>query len=224
MINHDQSLQTNTTMPLIAQDSPATKEFKQVPPGSHLGVCYQVIDLGTHQTDFKNEKTGETIIQHKIHIDWELPDEKLDDGAPMKIGKDYTLSLNEKSNLYTDLVGWRGREFSTAELAGFNLENILSKSCLLQVISRQSKKGKDYSFVQSIGQLPKGMKAVKPTNPTLLFSLDMGIDSEEFKLVPEWLQKQIKECQELNAKPEAKAPAKIAALPDPAPEDDDVPF
>ena len=124
-------------MPLIAKDSGESIEYKQVPAGSHLGVCIQVIDLGTHVTPFKNKKTGEPIIQHQIHVRWETPDELNDAGEPLQLGKDYTLSLNEKSNLYADLVGWRGREFSQEELGGFDLENILGKSCLLQVISKE---------------------------------------------------------------------------------------
>ena len=67
------------------------------------------------------------------------------------------------------------------------------------------------------------MKAQKPSVEPLMFSLDMGVDCEEFKQVPEWQQKLVKECHELNSAPQVVIPTKPAA---PAPEvaEDDIPF
>ena len=71
-----------------------------IPSGNYVARCYQMIEIGT-----VNEVIQGTQKQlHKVRIGWELPTElkvfKEENGEqPLVISKDYTLSLNEKSNL-----------------------------------------------------------------------------------------------------------------------------
>src|SRR6185369_10438591 len=72
--------------------APTESNFTPVPAGTHLGICYRVIDLGTQSTNFN----GETKLAHKVLVSWEIPDEKMDDGRPFTISQSYTWSMHEK--------------------------------------------------------------------------------------------------------------------------------
>ena len=82
--------------------------FTPVPAGSHLAVCYRIIDLGTQKVVFQNENK----FLRKVMVSWELPDEKMDDGRPFVISKRYTWSMHEKATLRKHLEAWRGKGFS----------------------------------------------------------------------------------------------------------------
>ena len=82
----------------------------------------------------------------KGQINFELPnltkEFKPGEGQkPFSIGKEYTLSLSSKSNLYKDLVSWRGKPFTEEELEGFDLSKLLGKPCQIQIIHKQGKMG-----------------------------------------------------------------------------------
>ena len=114
-------------MSLIVSES-SGKDFAPINEGTFVAVCYGVIDLGKQY----NEKFGKST--DKVLIMWELPEE-MEEGQelPRTFSQRYTASLNAKSKLRKDLVAWRGREFTDAELAEFNLANILGVPCQLQM-------------------------------------------------------------------------------------------
>ena len=83
-------------------ESNQERQFKNVPAGSHLGRCYRIVDLGSQKVEYM----GETKVQRKIMLSWELfgqddegADLVTDDGKPMAIFKNYTLSWSENANL-----------------------------------------------------------------------------------------------------------------------------
>jgi len=75
--------------------------------------------------------------------------------------------LSEKANLRKDLENWRGKGFTEAELAGFDVESIRGANCLLTITETESGKRK----VSGVTALPKGMQPIKPyhTSPTSKF-------------------------------------------------------
>lgn len=204
-------------MSLVAKAKSDNKEFKLPPAGTHVARCVQIVDLG-HQ---KGEWQGKPKETHKVRLAWELPTEKDTfrpevGPEPFIIGKDFTVSLDEKANLRKSLEAWRGRPFTEAELGGFHIANLKGAPCLLNV-QHVAKDGKTYANIASIMALPKGMPVPDQINKTLHFELEMGRNSDAFKALPEWLQKKIGECVEW-----AGAPAEVA---DDAPvqhEDDEV--
>jgi hypothetical protein len=108
----------------IIASSNSTSSFKPVPSGMHLARCYRVIDFGTQTSTYQ----GKTNHLHKVLVGFEVHGEdadgkpiRTDDGKPMIIAKQYTLSLNEKANLRADLASWRGRDFTPEEIRGFDL-------------------------------------------------------------------------------------------------------
>lgn len=177
-------------MPFVAP-KPSESNFAPPPAGSHAAVCYRLIDLGTQQSTFNNE----TKRQHKIVVSWELPDEKMEDGKPYSIHQRYTFSLHEKAKLRADLEGWRGRNFTEAELEAFDLEVLLGKPCLLSVV-HEERQGKVYANIKSVSRLPKGMPA--PTgmaNPACSFILS-NPDWTVFESLSDGLKETIKKSPE----------------------------
>lgn len=141
--------------------APNDKDFELPPAGTHMAVCYRVIDLGTQDTTFK----GQAKKQHKILISWELPDEKMSDGRPFTISQRYTWSMSEKASLRADLESWRGLPFTERDFGteGFDIRNIVGKACLLTVV-QETKGEKTYANIKAIGKLMKGQQA--PTEIT----------------------------------------------------------
>lgn len=179
-------------MSLTAKQGPS---IEQIEDGNHHGVCVAVIDLGTQYNEtFKKE-------QSKVMITWEMPDFPIVDESgepdPQKgfrvISKEYTSSLSDKANLYSDLISWRGRDFSPEELEGFNIKNVLGANCLVNVI--KNKKG--YSQVAAVAKLPKGMTPKSPTYQ-LIYDMDENIEAIP-EGVPDWIKDKIKKSREYMA-------------------------
>jgi hypothetical protein len=154
-------------------------DYENPPSGMHNAVCYRVIDLGTQESEYQGNKT----VKRQIVISWEI-DELMKDGKRFTVSSFYTASLNEKSKLRPMLESWRGRPFTEVELEGFNLENIIGKPCMVNLV--ENEKGK--MRVASVSPLPKGMQAITLTNATEHFDLDKFNDVQ-FNDLPDGLKK-----------------------------------
>jgi hypothetical protein len=143
--------------------APTESSFTPVPAGTHLGICFRVIDLGTQQTTFN----GDTKTAHKVLISWEIPDEVMNDGRPFMISQSYTWSMHEKATLRKSLEAWRGVAFIDRDFGpgGFDIKNIIGKACTLSVV-HTAKNGSVYANVASIGKVMKGISIPELTNPT----------------------------------------------------------
>lgn len=167
-------------MSLTVKDS-GGGDFVLVPQGTHSAVNFLVADIGIQETSWGSK--------HKLVIGWELPEELIEvdgDKKPMIIYNTYTASLSEKANLRRDLEGWRGRAFTSDELEGFDVFNVLGKPCMLSVVHNVVG-DKTYANISSVSSIPKGMQAGVATK-TLKYSPD---DPEQFNDLPEWIQKKI---------------------------------
>ena len=127
--------------------------FKPAPAGAHGAVCCDIVDLGELEVTY----AGKTKKQHKIKVVWQI-EELRDDGKPFTVSNRYTNSLHEKSNMRKDLESLRGKPFTEEELRGFDLEVLLAKACMVNVMHNQ-KDGSTYANVTTIMRLPKGMAA-----------------------------------------------------------------
>lgn len=186
-------------------------EFEQCPAGSHVALCVGLIDLGTQHGEYNGKQT----TRQQIIIRWETPDEHLEDGQPFLVSAFYTNSLGEKSKLRPLLEAWRGRPFSPEELQRFDLQNILGKPCLLNVIHNDNNKAR----VTGVMALPKGMTAPKPHNPLSAFWIDEW-DQAAFDALPEGFRKIIMQSDEYLARlqPAKSGGGKFADL------ESDIPF
>jgi hypothetical protein len=179
-------------MGLMATGS--NKEFKPVPEGTHMAVCWRVLDLGTQRWEYQ----GEPQIGRKVLIGWELHGEgedgsplTTDDGQPLSVFKTYTLSLGKKANLRADLESWRGRGFTEQELSGFDVFTVAGQPCMV-TIKHTKKAEKTYANVASVTKFPSALKHVKPTAKNTVQTFDVtDPDPRVFELLPEWITKQI---------------------------------
>lgn len=164
-----------------------------LPAGQYVARCYKIIDLGTQKVTW----LGEEKLQHKVMIYWEILDDKvkMEDGRPFSISRKYTASLNEKSNLYADLVAWRGKEFTETELAGFDISKLLGAYCQMQVIHNESS-GKTYANANT---LMSTKERPDPVNPDVMFDIDEP-DMLVFEAQSEWLKDQIRQSAEWQAR------------------------
>ena len=222
-------------MALTARAS-AGGNFKPVPVGQHLARCYRIIDLGTQYSEKFGNFQRKAMFQFEVHAEQDdgtpLLTEK---GEPYSISKNYTVSLNEKSNLYKDLIAWRGRAFTQAELAGLELKNILGAWAMITVIetSKTDGQGSPRTFhnIGSISQVPKQMKASLPEghNPLVFFDAE-DPDMAVFEVLGEKIKAQIQQSPEFKSSSAAKNVAQAAPKPAPKPSsgfddmDDDIPF
>lgn len=147
-------------MSIIAK---ATPRSVPVSEGAHIAICISVIDLGLQTVQWQ----GTIKELRKVMLTWEIPDETIQvDGEerPRVISKEYTLSLGDKAKLREHLEAWRGKKFSDDELDGFDLQNILGKPCLLQVLHNE----RGYANISAVMSVPKGT-SVTPTGTELTY-------------------------------------------------------
>jgi len=165
-------------------------DFKRAPSGSHIAVCNMVADCGLQPGSpaFPSPK-------RKVYIRFEIPNERVEyekDGkqveGPLTIGSFYTASMNEKSTLRKHLEGWRGKKFSDAEAASFDVSAILGKACMLSVVESESG-GKTYSNIAGIGSIPRGVPTPDAENDLLLYDQESG--PKQYEMLPKWLKEKI---------------------------------
>lgn len=206
-------------MPKFLPIPNAGGDFKPCPDGTHLAICYRVIDLGTQRVEYQ----GQTKEQRKVLIGWELPGERMEDGRPFSIGQRYSWSMHEKSRLRHDLESWRGKKFEQSDFGagGFDISNLIGKPCLLSIVHTE-KDGKTYANIASVSKLVKGMEVPKMENETVFFDLD-NLDRAEFDKLSDTMKKIIEASPEYSSAVRGPAPSSHPLDDDFRP-DDDLPF
>ena len=190
------------------------KEFKLVPPGSHLARCYRIIDIGTQSTEWQGQKK----FLRKVMIGWEIHGEDetgaplmTDEGEPLAVFKNYTLSWSENANLRKDLQAWRGTPWTDAEANRFDLKNILGQWCMLNIIHVEGKNNKMFANVAGITPVP-GMikKAGLPNgvNKLQLFRL-ADPDWELYETFSKGMKAKIEASPEFKALKNSPAPQPV---------------
>lgn len=126
-------------MPLVLKHN-RTNTQAACPEGLYDAVCCDVIDLGTNPTSYGDK--------HQVQILWELT---TDEGVTYHLSKRYTASLHEKAKLAQDIKAWRGGVELTADdlRAGFDLEQLIGKSCQL-LVTHFEREGTAYASVDKI--------------------------------------------------------------------------
>lgn len=202
--------------------------FTLCPAGTHIARCHMVIDMGTHNETFEGKSLGP---KRKVRIGFEFPtethvfDEKK--GAePFTMSRKLTNSLHEKSALSPMLTAWRGRPFTSDEIATFGIDDLLGAPALVSVTHEKKTDGKVIAKISSVTKLVKGMKCPPAVLPTILFSVDQGPNDPTFQSLPEWIREEISECNEWSQAPDVDTDQGEAgdAPSQDNPEEDDVPF
>ena len=216
-------------MSLTAKDS-GGGSFTPVAPGMHLARCYRIVDLGTQKSEYQ----GQVKHLQKVMIQFEVHGEDdngkplvTDKGEPMSISKNFTLSLAEKATLRKDLQAWRGRDFTSDELRGFELKNVLGAWAMITAAKSTGNNGKEYTNIVSINPVPVTIK--KAGLPEGFNKLNMFVisdpDMELFKTFGNGLKEKIQSSPEWRARngdvPASKPGSEGSGFDD---MDDDIPF
>ena len=88
---------------VIAQDSSA--KFKPHPEGQFVAQCVDVIDLGKRVESYPGKSKR---IVPKVAVLFRTGSLG-EDGQPIDIGAEFTVSMNEKAGLRAFLESWRGK-------------------------------------------------------------------------------------------------------------------
>jgi hypothetical protein len=204
-------------MGLTAKDNKGV-DFEPIPEDLHPAICFAIWDVGTQL----EEIMGHSKKVHRVVIAWELPNvrakfekEGRSIDVPRTVSRKYRLSLHKKAQLRKDLESWRGKQFTEDQLKGFDLRNVLSAPCQLQII--HNKEGdKTYANISAITKWTFG--APPPVeNKVKFFSFEETQAIPEG--TPEWIVKLIQRAAEFQA--EYGIPDDGYVPPGP---DDDVPF
>jgi hypothetical protein len=152
-------------MPILATKSENEGNFERIPAGTHQAVCYAVWDLGYQKTVWN----GQEKVQRKVVISWEI-DKKITNEGEYKgkrfvISNRYTLSLSEKANLRKHLESWSGKSFKEYEQTGYDLEQLIGKNCLLNIV-HEEKNGKTYANISGVMAVPAGTNPLVAENGT----------------------------------------------------------
>jgi hypothetical protein len=150
-------------------------------PGLHPATVVGLVDLGSHNNDYRGEARDPKRI---LFVAWELA--TLDtDGKSFIVGEGFTDSLHKKANWRKLLEGWRGRAFAEGE--EFDPMSILSAKCLITLAHGMTTNGKKYCHLAAVCPPMKGQTIPDATKPPYIFHLSM-INSTAAKIdIPDWM-------------------------------------
>ena len=157
--------------------------------GIHKAICCQIVELGTHDTEWEGKVTGKA---NEINYTFEFVDiEREHEGEtyhPMW-GIREMKHLGPKNNMKKYLEGWRGRQFTKEEREKFDWGAPLGKSCLL-VIGPNSNGNPKLTTISATKDEFVGTRELH----------DFWIEKEPVhdfpKWMPEWIQKIILDSYE----------------------------
>lgn len=197
-------------MSIFTQKASSQKEFDLAPAGAHAGCLIAIIDLGTHTETFQGSDPRDC---RKVFMLWEI--DHIPEGSKSGrcvIGREYNLSFSAKSGLRIMIEKWRGKSFAEGE--DFDLTKLIGQPCLVTV-THTVNGDRTFAKIDAIGPMPKGMKGIKPSRPTITFDLQSGEPFPEADYLP-WsfgkpLAQKFDECHERRggrpASPQAAASA-----------------
>jgi len=223
---------TNNNMSIIAQQTNNNSGGQTVPAGTHVARCYQIIHIGTIVDTYQ----GEEKLVNKVRLVFELPLETADFGKgeqPFSIGRDFTLSMHEKSGLRAFVQSWLGKAMSDGEANRFDIGTLLGKEAMVSVMHRTANTGRTYADLKGASPLAKGMTCPPQVNAAFLLDYDSEDFDLRFKMLPEWLQNKVSSSAEFSKRLErsadqmnkAKSMLEKSGLVKPSQEnEDDLPF
>lgn len=186
----------NNNMSIIAQQT-NNGGGQTVPAGTHVARCYQIIHIGTIPDTFQ----GEDRLVDKVRLVFELPLETADFGKgeqPFSIGRDFTLSMHEKSALRAFVQSWLGEALSDSDAAKFNLGTMIGKEAMVSVMHRTANTGRTYADLKGASPLVKGMTCPPQVNASFVLDFENEDFDLRFKMLPEWLQNKVSSSQQFS--------------------------
>ena len=212
---------------------PQTSTFKPVPAGQHIATCDGVYHLGWQPARIING--AESAPAQKIVLSFSIPGVITDSGKPAKFySQELTYSFDKKSKLHALLTAWLGE----APKAGFDIESLVGRACILNLGKKTSAQGKERTELISVMPMIAGLPNPPPPESTVVYHNGLGAAQRSmvYEKLPGFLQTKISqqldektalaERQRLFDQERARKAGKEAAAPVAAGgvEDDDIPF
>ncbi len=123
------------------------------PEGQFAAVCVDLISMGMRVNEFQGHESASESIVFVF-----ATGEKNTSGFDFFVSAEMTLSMSPKAKLPKFLTGWRGKAFTTDELAaGVQLGTMVGKTALLSLVGKVSAAGNPRVDIETIMPLPKGM-------------------------------------------------------------------
>jgi len=169
------------------------RKYELAPEGTHLARIVQFFHIGTIQETIK----GETKDRNKVRLVFELPLETYEyEGVqkPHLLAQEYTLSLNQKAALRKIVDGLEGRSLTEEEEYSYDVEALVGKECMVQVVHNESK-GSTYANVANVMPTLKGAVCPAQITPRIVFSY-APFDPSLFASLPEFLRTKIEASKE----------------------------
>jgi hypothetical protein len=204
--------------------TPGQKEFEAAPAGLHLGRLYQILHVGTSQSEWQ----GEIKMENKIIFQFELHGEDdsgkplvATNGKPYIVNKYYNLTMHEKSKLRAHLTSWLKINFD--ELAknkeAFNFKKLLGQFAMVNVVIGNNGK----TAIDSLLPVPAVyLKAGLPEGVNEVFMFEvLNFDQEKFEKLSQGRKEMVLKSFEYRSIQEGKKTKTVEAEEEP---NDDIPF
>ena len=165
--------------------SSSSKKFPPMDTGVFPARIVQLIDLGIQESEWQ----GETKRNPKVQITFEFPTETIEvDGEhkPRWLGKEYTVSMHEKSALAALVSSADPSGKATAN--GSKPEGLLGLPLSVSVGRTSTGNAK----VSGVAGMMKGMQVDELKNPPTFFDLSVKGTWDAFEKLPDWLKEKIK--------------------------------
>ena len=193
------------------------RTYELVPAGNHVARLYSVIHLGTNSFEYM----GELKKSDKVRLTFELCNERKvfkegDEPKPFSISREFGLTMGKKSNLRPFVESYIGTTLSDEEAYGFDLEDLLGMSCLLNVVHAE-KGDKVFANIKSASPLPKGMEAPELFNEKVVIDVDTT-PFDQIEQLPDFIKDKMKSSEEYRERVAKNqdagvAPAEEAPIP-----------
>lgn len=193
-------------------------DFQIAPEGNHVARLYQIVHLGTFDTEWQGKPKKRDLIRVSFELCNAKTEFKEGEGErPFVVSEKFTFTMFENGKFRPFVENIRGKRFKDEDEAyAFDISQLLGTAVLVNVAHQEGNNGKTYANIIGVGPLPEGMDAPALHNEAKLIDVDV-ITDEEFEQLPEYLQKWMGESDEWKRK-KANEPKEAEISPD------DVPF
>lgn len=180
----------------MALTTPPPMSSDPISEGSHQAIITQLVDKG-HQRG-KEYGTDREIVQHQLHVCFELPHELDVKDRRRQISQTYNMSTGSKSNLRKLIHAAMGKSLTDEEVARLDLRSLLGKNVTISVEHYKKSMGGVGAKVRSANALTRGLPSVSPEGKLLVYEVESGDPPAD---LPDWLRKTINESLERKGEP-----------------------
>ncbi len=211
--------------------APVTNSKPRVlcPRGQHLCRLVQIVDLGSQHFKPGDDASRKLYFGfetcHKKHVFDETKGEE-----PFMLQIEFAFymtsaSATKQTKLRQFVVQWFDKDFDSDDAArNFEFGDLVGRLAMITVAHKPKLDGSMKAVIADIYLPSKEEREGAPEayNPTIVYEIENGEDCPEFKLLPPFIQKKIKESEEFKG-PQKTRTEELEEEID-ADSDDSVPF